>query len=143
MKELEKKVLSANEWGLVSMLHEAYIDNAKEAIECITNSTFDKFNQIFENMRDILSELLIAFKNDNEIGLKLKDVYIYQNKLIADAFRKRDIQIFNDTIKIMNPLYECFSILSKDNDPKIVSGYTYGKNDLLDNKASSTFDIKK
>lgn len=142
MNELEKRILSSNEWGLITILHEAFIEKIDDAITDIQNSDFSKLESVFEHMRDILAELIITFKGDDELGASLRDLYIFINGLITDAFRKKDIGIFLDARRIIKPLFEAFAELSEKNEPNVVSGYTYGKSDLIDSKGSS-FDIKK
>lgn len=142
MNSLEQRIFSSNEWGLVALLHEGFTERLEEAVSLIQSDRMEDLSPLFENMRDILAELIVQFNGDDELGQKLRELYIYTNKLITEAFRTKNIDYFAKTRRIIDPLISAFQELSNRQSPKSVSGYTYGKTDILDSSASS-FDSKR
>lgn len=142
MNSLEQQVFSSNEWGLVAMLHEGFMERLEEVVSLIEANQTEELSPLFENMRDILAELIVQFKGDNELGQKLRELYIFVNKLITDGFRNKNINVFMKARQIMDPLTSAFQELSNRQSPKSVSGYTYGKTDIQDSHISS-FDSKR
>lgn len=143
MKDLENRVLSSNTWGLVAMLHEGLIERIDEAVSMVEEGKgHEELNPLFDNIRDILSELTISFKGDTELGMSLKEIYLYVTKVLTDAFRTKDLEAFADAKNMIRPIHEAFIELSLREEPDIVSGLTYGKGDLV-NSERSKLDIRK
>ncbi len=142
MNFLEQRIFSANEWGLVALLHEGFTERLEEAVSLIQSDKAKDLAPLFENMRDILAELIVQFNGKDELSQKLRELYIYENKLITDAFRTKKTEHFAEARRIILPLTEAFQKLSTRQAPRSVSGYTYGKTDILDSPASS-FDSKR
>ncbi len=142
MNFLEQRIFSSNEWGLVALLHEGFTERLEEAVSLIQSCSTEDLSPLFENMRDILAELIVQFNGKDELSQKLRELYIYENKLITDAFRTKKMEYFDEARRIILPLTEAFQELSNHQSPKSISGYTYGKTDILDSPISS-FDSKR
>ena len=128
--ELEKRISTTNEAGLIAILLERLIENFNKCILAIKNKEYNKIHEINNNSRDILAELLFQFSGDDEISSSLREINIYINKIITEGEYQKDISIFETCIKIINPLCEGFQELEITEKPKVVTGLTYGKNDL-------------
>ncbi|MBU5437167.1 flagellar protein FliS [Tissierella sp. MSJ-40] len=139
--DLEKRILAANEWGLVALLHEGLIDNFKEAKKAISEENNELLTLVNNRSRDILTELLVIFRESNELSTNLKEIYIFINKLITEGELKKDINSYNESIKILTPVYEGFKELETKEPPNIISGLTYGKSSLEEHniKTGKTF----
>lgn len=142
MNSLEQRVFSSNEWGLVALLHEVFIERLDEVISWLESDPSQDLSSTFENMRDILAELTVQFKGEDDLGKKLREIYLFLNKLITDGFRTHEKERFLEARRIIEPVMRGFQELSKEQSPKSVSGYTYGKTDLL-NSPTSAFDSKR
>lgn len=141
-EEIEKRISSTNEAGLVSILYEAMIDNFKDSIDVIDKNDWNKLNYINNNSRDILAELLFTLRGDSNISNNLKEIYIYTNKIITIGENKKDKSYFETAIKIIQPLKEGFDQIEKNIDPKVVTGLTYGKSSLDDYQLKINKDFK-
>lgn len=129
-EEVEKRISTANGAGLVAILYEALIENFKDSIQCLEDKKYDELKYINSNSRDILAQLISTLEGNSEIAGNLMSIYIYLNKLITNGEAKRDKTSFENSIKIVRPLYEGFKELEKKQNPKVIMGLTYGKGQL-------------
>ena len=127
---LEKKISSANDWGLIALLHEGLIERFQEASKAIEENDHENLNIIINNCRDILSELLITFKEKDELSTNIRSLYLFTNKLITEGEIKKDISCFEKAINVIKPIYTGLKALQMKEEPNIVSGLTYGKDNL-------------
>lgn len=129
-KDIEKRISSANDAGLVAILYEALMDNFNDSLLSIDEEKYDELKDINKNSRDILAELLATLEGNSEIAIKLRQIYIYVNELVTRGENKKDKNSFEMATKIISPLYEGFSEIEKNIEPKVVAGLTYGKSNL-------------
>ena len=128
--ELEKRILSTNDAGLIAILYEALIDNFNKSIDFIEKGDFQKLNEIINHSRDILTELLVQFNGSDELSKDITEINLYLNRLITEGEYEKNPNVYKDCIKIVNPILEGFKELEIKGDPKTVAGLTYGKNNL-------------
>ena len=133
---LEKKILATNNWGLVAMLHEGLVQNFNISKNAIEGKDYEELNRLINNSRDILTELIIIFKDKGELSTNLREIYIFTNKLITEAEIKKDGRIFNQAKEVMLPILEAFKELEEKEEPNIVTGLTYGKSNLEEHRNS-------
>lgn len=133
---LEKKVLSSNEWGLIALLNEGLIERFQEAAEAIKREDFEELNKITNNCRDILTELLVTFREKDDLSTNLRSLYLFTNKLITEGEIKKDGSYYVKAIDVIKPIYNGFKNLEMKEKPNIVTGLTYGKDDLGEFKKS-------
>ncbi|QQY79841.1 flagellin-specific chaperone FliS [Keratinibaculum paraultunense] len=139
--ELNKRISTTNEAGLIAILYEALIDNFNNSIKAIDEGDYEKLNKIINHSRDILTELLIQFSGDDEISLNLREINLYVNRLITEGEYSKDPSLFKTCIKIFTPICEGFQQLEVIEDPKTITGLTYGKDYLNEHtvKGSKSF----
>ena len=128
--EIEKRISTTNEAGLVTILYEALIDNFKDSIKAINGIDYNELNYINNNSRAILAELLATLQGDSDIANNLREIYISLNKIITEAERQKDNTSFEMAIKIIEPLHSGFVEIEMEIAPKVVTGMTYGKTNL-------------
>ncbi|MBU5428204.1 flagellar protein FliS [Tissierella pigra] len=138
---LEKKILSTNDWGLLALLHEGLMERFEDAGKAIEKEDYTMLNELINNSRDIISELLITFREKDELSTNLRSLYLFTNKLITEGEIKKDSSSFKKAIDIINPIYTGFKGLEGKEEANIVSGLTYGKEELLDHltRSNKTF----
>ncbi|MBU5312709.1 flagellar protein FliS [Tissierella carlieri] len=134
---LEKKVMSTNDWGLIALLHEGLMERFEESSQAIEEKNNDKLSILINNSRDILTELLVTFREKDELSTNLRSLYLYTNKLITEAQIKKDPTFFRKAIDVINPIYIGFKGLELKEEPNIVSGLTYGKGILEEHNIKS------
>ncbi|MCK9443447.1 MAG: flagellar protein FliS [Tissierellaceae bacterium] len=127
---LEKRILSSNEWGLVAMLHEGLLENFKASMDAIKVKDYGKLNTLSNKSRDILTELIVVFRENDQVSTDTRELYLYANELITKGEIKKDIGQFEAAIRVITPLWEGFKSLEEREEPQIVTGLTYGKKDL-------------
>lgn len=140
---LEKRILRTNDWGLLEILNEALIEGIEESKSAIDEQDYKRLNQLNNLTRDILSELIVLFRNENQASVNLRQLYLFVNKLITEGENSRDKTPFQQSIEIIQPILESFKERAVEEEGKIVSGLTYGQKDLLENKTESsrTFEV--
>ena len=128
--ELEKRISTTNEEGLIAILFEKLIGNFKQCMLAIDEEDYQKLNYINNNSRDVLSELLVQFSGADETSLSLREINFYINQLITEGEYSKESSPFETCIEIITPICEGFQELEVREKPKAVTGLTYGKNDL-------------
>lgn len=128
--ELEKRISTTNDAGLIAILFEALIDNFKNCILAIDENDYNKLQNINNHSRDILTELLVQFSGDDEVSLSLREINFYINKLITEGEYDKNTSLFETCIKVVKPVCEGFQELEVKEKPKAVAGLTYGKGNL-------------
>ena len=134
---LEKRILSSNEWGLIALLNEGLIERFQEASEAIDRKDFQELNKITNNCRDILTELLITFREKDELSTNIRSLYLFTNKLITEGEIKKDGSYYSKAIDVIKPIYTGFKSLEMQEAPNIISGLLYGKDNLEEYKKSN------
>lgn len=146
MNSIEKRILSEDVWGLCAIMHEAFIEDLADAMELMKKgATYGQLSPIYSHLREILMELLKTFSENHPLSLDLKEIYLFQSKLLAEGFRKSEVEKIEKSISIMYPLYDAFKTLSKTYSPLSCennSASTYGKTALIDKSVSQGFDLK-
>lgn len=141
-EEIEKRISSTNEAGLVTVIYEAFIDNCEDSIIAMDDKEYEELNYINNNSRDILAELLSTLKGDSKLSNGLRELYIYINELITTGENKKDKSYFEKSIEIIKPLEEAFKELEEKIDPKVLTGLTYGKSNLNEYQIKGTKNFK-
>lgn len=138
---LQKRVMSTNDWGLMAMLHEGLMERFEKSSEAIKEKNYDKLNILINNCREILTELLVTFREKDELSTNLRSLYLYTNKLITEGEIKKDANLFKNAIDVISPIYMGFKGLEIKEEPNIMLGLTYGKGNLEEHsiKSGKTF----
>lgn len=134
---LEKRILSTNDWGLVALLHGGLIDRFKESTKAIKNENHDELNLVINRTRDILTELIVIFHEDDELSTNLRELYSFTNKLITKGEMRKELSFFQEAEDVINPILEAFKELEKEETGNIVTGLTYGKANLGEHSRKS------
>ncbi|NLY76624.1 MAG: flagellar protein FliS [Tissierellia bacterium] len=128
--ELEKRIATTNDAGLIAMLFERLIANCNNCKAAIESGEYEAVKDFNDHSRDILGELIFQFSGKDDVSTALREISIFVNKLITEGQVKRDISIFDNCISILTPLLEGFKELEVKDKPKAVTGITYGKGNL-------------
>lgn len=138
---LEKRILATNDWGLVAMLHEGLMERFEESIESIKQKDYTRLNILINNCRDILTELIITFNENDKLSTDLREIYLFINTMITEGEIKKEKSLFEKAKEVINPIYEGFQELEMKDEANIVSGLIYGKEKLEDynRKSGRTF----
>lgn len=128
--ELEKRIMTTNDAGLIAILLEKLIDNFKSCKVCIERKAYGELMDINNNSRDIFGEIIFQFSGNDEISSRIREIILYVNKLITEGEYKKDISYYDTSIKVLSPMVEGFQKLEVKDTPKAVAGITYGKGNL-------------
>jgi flagellar protein FliS len=128
--ELEKRIATTNDAGLIAMLFERLMDNFENCKTAVKHGDYEMIKNLNDHSRDILNELIFQFRGKDDISQNIREICIFVNKQITEGYIKRDISSFDNSIKVIAPLLEGFKELEKKEKPKAVTGITYGKGTL-------------
>ncbi len=128
--ELEKRIATTNDAGLIAMLFEKLIDNFNCCKIAINNGDYAAVKALNDYSRDILNELIFQFSSNDDVSTAIREISIYINKQITEGQIKKDVSTFDNCIRILTPLLEGFKELEIKDTPKAVTGITYGKGAL-------------
>ena len=139
---LEKKILATNDWGLIAMLHEGLIVRLDESEEAVKSKDMLKLGTLINSCKDILTELIITFNERDELSTNLREIYLFISKMMTEGELKKDKDYFSKTKEVIIPIYDAFREMEEKVDPNIVSGLTYGKEDIGDHstRTRKTFE---
>lgn len=142
--DIVKRIAQTDEWGLIALMHEAFIDETSQAIELMGKGVTKKqIAPLYSHLREILAQLTLSFDEKHSLSQDILSIYIDTTELLAEGFRRMEPGILQNAINIMFPLYEAFSEKSKKAPSgENVSGLTYGKNDITEGKSYKGLDIK-
>lgn len=140
-KDLEERILRTNEWGLLSIMNEGLIDKFDESIKSLDKEDYKETEELLSLTKDIMTELIIFFNKDSEIARNFREIYLFVNKLITKGFLEKDKKHFEDAKDVINPLIEAFKEKELSESAKVVTGLTYGKEELEEYKSTGiTFE---
>lgn len=142
-KEFALRISQANNVEMIIIAYEmvsAYIEDALAAGE-----DFAKYEANTELAGKCVDELMANLHYEYEPAVVLKNLYLYMKTRIRDARYNRDYEALeevNTYIKQLKAAYE--SVKEQDtsgpimkNTQTVVTGITYGKNQILDELSSN------
>ena len=101
MENLEKKILTTNDFGLVKLLHEGLIERINDGILAIENEDYEELNKSINISRDILTELILVFSKDDDLSTNLRSIYLFINKYITESEIKKDKDHLEEIKKVI------------------------------------------
>ena len=107
----------------------------------IKEKDYTRLNILINNCRDILTELIITFNENDKLSTDLREIYLFINTMITEGEIKKEKSLFEKAKEVINPIYEGFQELEMKDEANIVSGLIYGKEKLEDynRKSGRTF----
>src|SRR5690606_1230373 len=106
--ELEKRILSTNDAGLIAILYETLIDNFNKSINAIEEKNFTKLNKITVHSMDLLTELIVQFNEDDEVSQDISEGNLYLNRLTTEGDYNRNPSVYKDCLKKAGPILDVF-----------------------------------
>ena len=151
-QEFTLRITSANKTELVEILYEmllVYIDDANDAI---VKKDLNETHDAIRKARGVLRELMESSVVTDELAGNFLSLYAYVNKELLLAEIRKDVSIFSDIKKIIEPLRDVYVEISKkdssepimENTQKVVAGMTYSRNDVnesLDDQSNRGFYV--
>lgn len=115
----EKTIASSNRWGLIAILHEYLLDKCEQSKRLIEDEEYEDLNKVVNRTRDLLTELIILFKEKDEVSIGLREIYIYINTLITEGEIEKDKSYFEKVEAIVVPILEGFIKLEEKEESNI------------------------
>ncbi len=137
-QEFTLRITSANKTELVEILYEmllVYIDDANDAI---VKKDLNYTHESIRKARAVLRELMESIDFADDLAGNFLSLYAYVNKELLLAEIRKDVSIFGDIKKVIEPLRDTYiEVAKKDgsepimaNTQKVVAGMTYSRNDI-------------
>lgn len=139
--EFTRRITQSNRSGLTVINYEiifAYLDDAQTAYE---NTDWESFKTALRKAQNGIAQLISTLNFSYEISHQLNQIYRFCKDSLAAAMYKRSMTEIEQTRKLLGKLYESFLEAAKldtsaplmKNTQQVYAGYTYGKNDLVEN----------
>lgn len=99
-------VQTSDQLSLIIMLYDGVIRFMKKAIVKIEQNEIEEAHNYLVRAKEIISELMSTLKiaEGDEIANNLKELYLYSFKKIVEANLKKDPQLVQEVIEVMNNL---------------------------------------
>lgn len=135
VQEYSARVTQANSTQLVVILFELILENIKEAKESLAKGDETGYEKELRKAQSFLNELMGSLDYQYEISYQLMSLYMYVNRVMAEAVvNKKDNKLFSAE-SVMNKLLMAYREVAKqdfsgpimENTQQIYAGLTYGK----------------
>lgn len=102
----DNAVSTQSKGRLVVMLYDGAIKFLKLAIRQIEDGNNEAKGQYINRAQDIINELnaVLDMERGGEIAVNLRKLYMFMTSRLAEANIKRDINMLNEVIKLMEEL---------------------------------------
>jgi len=144
-KDFAMRISQANNVQMIIISYEMIVSYLEEACE-----TDDKFiySEKIELSKRCIDEMMRNLHYEYEISKNLKELYLYMKRRLRIAVWNDDIEAVKEVIKLATKLKEAYlEIANQDessalmqNTQSVVTGITYGRNQVLDEVTNGTMN---
>ncbi len=139
--DFTRRIVQSNRSELTVINYEiifAYLSDAKTAHE---KQQWDEFKKALRKAQNSINELINTLNFSYEISKNLYQIYVFCRDMLSVSMYKRSMEEMNDAERLLKKLYQGFLEAAKTdtsaplmkNTQQVYAGYTYGKNDLVEN----------
>ena len=139
--DFTRRIVQSNRSELTVINYEiifAYLADAKTAHE---KEQWDEFKNALRKAENSITELINTLNFSYEISKNLFQIYVFCKDELAVSMYKRSTAQIEDAERLLKKLYRGFLEAAKTdtsaplmkNTQQVYAGYTYGKNDLVEN----------
>lgn len=139
--DFTRRIVQSNRSELTVINYEiifAYLADAKKAHE---KEQWDEFKNALRKAENSITELINTLNFSYEISKNLFQIYVFCKDELAVSMYKRSTAQIEDAERLLKKLYQGFLEAAKTdtsaplmkNTQQVYAGYTYGKNDLVEN----------
>lgn len=144
-KSFTLRITQANKSGLIEILYEMLLTFTEEAGEMIDAGNRTGLHDKISSARRCLNELMNSVNFDYEPASTLMSLYLYVNRELLSAERKKSRENLSNVAKVITPLRDAYIIIAqKDDSPAVMSntqtvvaGLTYTPGAVSENMSES------
>lgn len=113
-------VQTSDQLSLIIMLYDGAIRFMKKGIDRIEKGEVEEAHNYLVRAKDIIGELVSTLKLDagGEVAKNLKDLYLYAFKKVVEANLRKDPELINEVIQIMDNLRQGWVQMRAQQAPK-------------------------
>lgn len=145
-KVFTTRITQANKSELVVIMYDIMLASMEEAEDFLLQGDKTGFQRELSRAQRTLRELTATLDMQYEISRQLMPLYLYANRRMIDALRRKDAGPLADVRLVLGPLGKAFSEVAKqDHSPALMehtqqlyAGLTYGKGTLNETIVSGT-----
>lgn len=135
LQEYTLRITQSNRTQLVVVIYEIILTYLEDARACHTAEDWEGFVEAIDKASGFVKELVGALDFQYEISLQLYRLYLYSNRCLNAARRKKDAEELKGIELVISGLKESFEIIAKTdkseavmkNTQTVYEGFTYGK----------------
>lgn len=139
--DFTRRIVQSNRSELTVINYEiifAYLSDAKTTHE---KQQWDEFKKALRKAQNSINELINTLNFSYEISKNLYQIYVFCRDILSVSMYKRSTEEIDDAERLLKKLYHGFLEAAKadtsaplmKNTQQVYAGYTYGKNDLVEN----------
>ena len=139
--DFTRRIVQSNRSELTVINYEiifAYLSDAKTTYE---KQQWDEFKKALRKAQNSINELINTLNFSYEISKNLYQIYVFCRDILSVSMYKRSTEEIDDAERLLKKLYHGFLEAAKTdtsaplmkNTQQVYAGYTYGKNDLVEN----------
>lgn len=134
------RITQANKSQLVVIVYEMLLDYLKDAQQAHENGRSDLFAEALRKAEGCIRELLASLHMEYQPAGNLMSLYVYANKLLAQARLHNSTGELLQIAKMMQKLHDAYEQISREdtsasvmeNTQSVYAGLTYGKSRLME-----------
>lgn len=132
------RITQANRSELVVIMYELILDTIEEGKNCFASGDVELYNSRLQKVIKIVNELISTLDFKYVLSLDLLQLYLYINQRIIEARIKKDPELLESGVKVIDLLLKGFEGVAKEdasgpvmkNTQQLYAGLTYGKGTL-------------
>ncbi len=139
--DFTRRVTQSNRSGLTLVTYDiffAYLADAKDAHK---KEDWDAFKQSIRQAQKAVQELIDTLNFSYDLAKELYRIYVFAKDQLAIAMYKRSLTEIEQAESVMTKLRDSFSKVAAEdeseplmrNTQQVYAGYTYGRNDIVEN----------
>lgn len=114
----QNAVMYANQGDLVMMLYNGAVNFVRQAVVSIDQNSLEGANNALIKTQNIISYLTETLNFDYQISHNLAGLYFYINRRLAEANIKKDKEILNEVLDLLEDLRGTWrEAISKNGNP--------------------------
>ena len=141
IQDFTRRIAVCNRSGLTIVTFDIFFASLSEAKEAWEKKEWETYKQSVRRAVRAVFELIDTLNFSYELAAQLYRVYVYCRELLSMAMVKRSAEELLEAERLMQKLYQAFTEAAKSdtsgplmkNTEQVFAGYTYGRDDVVEN----------
>ena len=139
--DFTRRISQSNASGLVVVTYDIMFSNLEDAKTAYEKEEWEGFKRSVRQAQRAIGELIDSLNFSYDMAKQLYQIYVYCRDKLAEAMYKRSLDELEEVTDLMKKLYQSFEKVAEgdnsapimQNTQQVYAGYTYGRNDVVEN----------